>query len=132
MNHFNIAIATDDENLIANRHFGEAKSYLIYNIQNNSAEFLSKIENTSRRESNDSGHGDAAKAMDVKNLLKRRDVDVILGHKIGPNITRIRKRFVPIVSRKRDIEDTLGLVVRSFSKIYNEIKKDEKEHFILR
>ena len=126
-----IACATDDGIFLADCHFGEARKYLIYRIENDKKIFIGKLENTSRQERIGQSHGDAEKAFDVKSILKGRDVNVILGHKIGPNITRMRKHFVPVVSREREIEKALGSVIEKYDVILAEYDESNRRHFVL-
>lgn len=125
-----IACASDDDKLLVNDHFGEAKSYKIYKISKNDIEYIDKIQNTSRRESHEGlGHGDAEKAGDIKSLLKRRDVDCILGHKIGKNIIRMRRHFIPIVSRNRVIDKSIKEVQSRFDEIA--ALKNSEKHMVI-
>ena len=127
-----IACATDDERELSKDHFGSAKFYLIYELHCETGEitFLEKIINTTEEER---GHGDPEKAQGISGLMK--EIDVLVGLVMGTNITRIRKRFVPIISRKKDIGETLEKLKEKVSHIMTEIDKakgEERSVIILR
>jgi len=53
-----------------------------------------------------------------------KETDVLLGLAMGTNITRIRKRFVPVISRKKDIQEALEKLKEKVSHIRTEIDKE--------
>jgi predicted Fe-Mo cluster-binding NifX family protein len=115
-----IACATDDEIGLSKDHFGSARVYLIYELNCETGEmtFLEKINNTTEEER---GHGDPVKAKGVSGLMK--GIDVLVGLAMGTNIARIRKNFVPVISRKKDIVETLEKLKEKVSNIRAEIDK---------
>ena len=124
-----IACGTDDGINFANEHFGSAKFYLLFelNLNNGSIKEAGKILNTSIEEKE---HGDPKKAASVSEMLK--DVQVLVGFVMGPNIVRMRKRFVPIVSREKNIRRSLERVSKLADEIKAELnKKGDKKVFIL-
>ena len=100
-----IACGTDDGVNFTDEHFGSAKYYLLYSLDPDTGEtrFLEKQENTTPEEET---HGDPKKARSISGLMD--GVDVLVGKAMGTNITRMRKKFVPIISREMDISKTLG------------------------
>lgn len=127
-----IACATDDEKELSRDHFGSARVYLIYelDIETGQTRFLEKIENTTEEER---GHGDPLKAKGVSELMK--GISVLIGLTMGPNIARIRKKFVPVISRKKDIEETLKRLHEKLANIKAEMDKaagDDKSVIIIK
>lgn len=115
-----IACATDDEIGLSRDHFGSARVYLIYELNCETGEitFLEKIKNTTEEERD---HGDPVKAKGVSELMK--GIDVLVGLAMGTNIARIRKKFVPVISRKKDIGETLEKLKKKVSNIRTEMDK---------
>lgn len=115
-----IACATDDEKELSRDHFGSAKVYLIYELdfETGQTSFLERIENTTEEER---GHGDPIKAKGVSELMK--GIHVLVGLTMGPNIARIRKNFVPVISRKKDIKETLKRLNKKLANIKSERAK---------
>ena len=101
-----IACATDDGKNFTKVHFGSAKYYLIFKYEEyeNRFKFVSKIENIPFEEKKD---GDPEKANHVSNILKKESVNVIANKAIGPNIVRMRKKYVPVISSINNIEEAL-------------------------
>jgi len=117
-----LACGTDNEIEFSNGHFGSSKYFLIYefNLETKDLGFLKKIENSTPEEEK---HGDSKKAKSVSELLK--NVFVFVAFRYGPNIIRIKKRFVPIISREKNIEKTLNKVKLCSNKIKSEIEKEK-------
>jgi len=117
-----LACGTDNGTEFTDKHFGSSKYFLIYefNLETKDLEFLNKIENSTPEEEK---HGDIKKAKSVSELLK--NVFVLVAFRYGPNIIRIKKRFVPIISREKNIEKTLNKVKLCSNKIKSEIEKEK-------
>jgi len=115
-----LACGTDNGSEFTNEHFGSSKYFLIYelNLETKDLEFLNKIENSTPEEEK---HGDTKKAKSVSELLK--NIFVFSAFRYGPNIIRIKKRFVPIISREKNIRKTLNKIKLLSNKIKSEIEK---------
>ncbi|OYT58370.1 dinitrogenase iron-molybdenum cofactor biosynthesis protein [Euryarchaeota archaeon ex4484_178] len=112
-----VAVSTSDGKRITNDHFGEGDKFLIYHVDFNGYRLIEERINTSPEEEE---HGSAEKAKGISQILS--DIPILLGYQFGPNIMRIKDKFLPIVSRERDIEKALYLMVRN----YEEIKREEE------
>ena len=117
-----LACGTDNETEFTNGHFGSSKYFLIYDfdLETKDLRFLKRIENSTQEEEK---HGAIKKAKSVSELLK--NVFVLVAFRYGPNIIRIKKRFVPIISREKNIEKTLNKVKFFSNKIKSEIEKEK-------
>ena len=117
-----LACGTDNETEFTNGHFGSSKYFLIYDfdLETKDLRFLKRIENSTQEEEK---HGDIKKAKSVSELLK--SVFVLIAFRYGPNIIRIKKRFVPIISREKNIEKTLYKIKHFSNKIKSEIEKEK-------
>ena len=117
-----LACGTDNETEFTNGHFGSSKYFLIYDfdLETKDLRFLKRIENSTQEEEK---HGDIKKAKSVSELLK--SVFVLIAFRYGPNIIRIKKRFVPIISREKNIEKTLNKVKLCSNNIKSEIEKEK-------
>ncbi|MBA7542670.1 hypothetical protein ES705_34994 [subsurface metagenome] len=118
-----LACGTDNETEFTNKHFGSSKYFLVYefDLETKDLKFLKRIENSTPEEEE---HGDIKKAKGVSELLK--NIFVFAAFRYGPNIIRIKKRFVPIISREKNIEKTLNKVKLFSNKIKSEIKKEKE------
>jgi predicted Fe-Mo cluster-binding NifX family protein len=117
-----LACGTDNETEFTNGHFGSSKYFLIYDfdLETKDLRLLKRIENSSQEEEK---HGDIKKAKSVSELLK--NVFVLVAFRYGPNIIRIKKRFVPIISREKNIDKTLNKIKLLSNKIKTEIEKEK-------
>ena len=118
-----LACGTDNGTEFTDKHFGSSKYFLIYefNLETKDLRFLKRIENSTPEEE----HGDIKKAKSVSELLK--SVFVLIAFRYGPNIIRIKKRFVPIISREKNIEKTLNKVKLFSNKIKSEIEIEKEK-----
>jgi len=128
---FKIACGTNDEKEFTEEHFGDSKYFLIYeyDFSNQKIIFLEKRNNNSEEEKI---HGDPKKAKGISEILK--DIPVLLAFAMGPNIVRMRKKFVPVISREKNIKKALEKFKEIIPQIISEINKEigeEREIFIV-
>ncbi len=111
-----VAISTENEIQMTRDHFGEGTLFLIYEINREGYILLEKRENSTLSEDE---HGSEEKARDIASIL--RDVDVLLGFQFGPNILRIKDRFLPVVSRENHIDVALRLFFKNYMYVEREL-----------
>ncbi len=115
-----LAIATDDEKHFIKRHFGDAESYLIYQLDEAGWAFLKKIENNSEEEKM---HADPVKAGSISGVLKNEGVQVLVSKAFGPNIKRMIKKFACILVHDESIESGLDNLKLNYSAILERWKQ---------
>ena len=131
MNKVKIALATDDGETFMGRHFGDSKLYKIYELGPESAEYLKTIDNTVDEE--EEVHADPKKAQGIAQLLKQEGVQVVASKVFGPNIKRIKKKFVCIVIGEDELDTGLQEVQNNFAKVVAEWDKgQQRKHLVLR
>ncbi|HDJ89904.1 MAG TPA: dinitrogenase iron-molybdenum cofactor biosynthesis protein [Thermoprotei archaeon] len=122
-----IAFGTDDGENLAKKHFGESRYFKIYElIDSEKIVFLETRENISGKEK---GHGDPEKAKKISNILK--DIDILVGYTFGPNLKRIKKKFLPIVSRYERIDENIELIKQYLKTFIEELKRKDKRIFLI-
>lgn len=130
-----IACATDDGVNYADRHFGDAMYYDLYEMTEDQIQFTERINNPygeSEDEKEEEGHsGDPEKASDMKNLLKNKNVDVMLAKRIGQNILRMKQSFLPVVSKNIIIRESLLELQSRYSEVEYELAKEDRKHIVL-
>jgi len=125
-----VAFATDDGKTFMGRHFGDARFYDIYELDGDQASFIKRIENTVDEE--EDVHADPKKAKGISTLLLDEKVTVVVSKIFGPNIKRIKKKFVCIVVRDDEIDVGLKKICNNIEKIYIEWEKGkERKHILL-
>lgn len=109
-----VALGTDDKESLTSEHFGDARYFAIYRVDASGWSLIEYRDNISPEERM---HGDPKKARSIMQQLK--GCDVLLGHAMGPNFLRMRDEspFLPVISRTRDIEGALSLLVDNFDSI---------------
>ncbi len=127
MEKIRVAFATDNGKTFMGRHFGDADFYDIYEIAGNNAKFIKRISNTVDEE--EEVHADPKKAKGISELLLNENVNVVVSKIFGPNIKKIKKKFVCIVVKDEDIEEGINKICINIEKIYSEWEKgEERKH----
>jgi predicted Fe-Mo cluster-binding NifX family protein len=116
------AVGTDDKVNFSSDHFGSAHFFLIYSLNLKTGEIvlLNTMDNLTPDEDR---HGDPLKARNVSELLK--EVSIFIGKEMGPNVARIRQKFIPIISQKASIDRALSLIPDLIPDIRTELQKPE-------
>ena len=129
MENLKVAFATDDGKSFIDRHFGDADHFDIYELAISDAKFIKRIENTTEEDSNEI-HADPKKAKGILGLLKSQDVQVVVSKIFGPNIKRIKSKFVCVLIKKDEIADCFNTLQNNWQIINDEWAKGEKREHI--
>jgi len=124
-----IAFATDNSTHFMDRHFGDAEFYEVYEVSENSFNYYKKIVNITE-EDHENPHGDPVKAKSVTALFKDEDIKVLVTKVFGPNIKRIKKKFVCVMIEENRIENSLPIIQENMKDIEQEWAKGEKRDFL--
>ncbi len=125
------AIGTDDGKTIkSDDHFGMSKYYLIYTYSKGEMNFKEKRENIKYQEDETRIQGDPKKAKKVSSVLE--DVDVLVGKILGPNIIRLRIKFVPVIVREPNIDKAIDILKEGINEIIEEKNKIERRGIVLK
>jgi len=128
MDKFLVAFATNDGKNFINNHFGDADFYYIFEIGACSIKYLKFIENNSEEESG--VHADPQKAKGVSKILLREKVNVVCSKVFVPNIKRIKKQFVCVLSQDKTIEAASQKLAKNFQKILVEWDKGAARKYL--
>lgn len=125
-----VAFATDDGKMFMKRHFGDAMFYDIYEISERESFFIKRLENTTSEE--ETQHADVQKAKGISSLLKKDGIHIVVSQVFGPNIKRIKKKFVPLIVKEPGIEQAINAIQQNISVILKEWERGtERKHVIL-
>jgi predicted Fe-Mo cluster-binding NifX family protein len=126
-----VAFGTDDGKNLNTDHVGNAHFFLIYRFLDGREKSIEKKRNPKFQEDESLIHGDPAKAAAVGSVLQ--GVDVLVGKKFGPNIVRLKKKFVCVIVRADSIEDATEIVGANIDVIEAEKNKGEaRSHLVLK
>jgi len=124
------AIGTDNEEIIkSDEHFGMSKYFQIWKYSKGSTFLKETRENAKYKEDETITHGDPGKAKATASVLV--DVDVLVGKMMGPNIARLKKKFVPVVVREPNIKKSLEIIKENINEIFEEKEKTDRRGLIL-
>jgi ferredoxin len=126
------AIGTDDkEKIKSDDHIGESKYFQIwkFSAKTGKLSFIVTRENSKYRENENRIHGDPNKAEATSSVIE--DIDVLVGKIFGPNILRIKNKFVCAVIREPKIKKAIEIIKGNINEIIEEQEKEEKKGIIL-
>lgn len=124
-----IAFATDNGESFNDNHFGDSAYYYIYEMTSSGVEFIKNIKNTTE-EDNEDIHADPRKAKGVTEMLKMENIQVVVSKVFGPNIKRIKKKFVCILMNDADISDSVKKAHKNIEVIQKEWEEGETRNHI--
>jgi predicted Fe-Mo cluster-binding NifX family protein len=124
------AFATDEGKNFIERHFGDARYFDIYVIDENSSSFLKRIDNYTGKDEGEEVHGDPVKAGGIMELLSQVKVNVAVSKNFGPNINRILKKFACVRMVGNDIAEGINQIQKNLAMVYAELDKDEGRRHI--
>ena len=124
-----LAFATDDGKTFIDRHFGDAEYYDVYEISGADSEFIKRITNTTE-EDDESIHADPEKAKGVAGLFKNENIKVVVSKVFGPNIKRIKKKFVCVLMNDNSILESIKKIQQNIHVVDNEWSKGEKRNHL--
>lgn len=111
---FKVGFATDDGINMVNKHFGDARYYMIYEISETKADFIEKKQNTTD-DNDEDFHGDPNKANKIGKIMN--GVQVLCNKQFGKNIVRMSKKFVPVLFDIDNIEEAIKIIHSRFGEI---------------
>ena len=126
----NIAFGTDDKKMInEGDHFGNSTFFMVYNLSEDGMKFMEERSNPKFQEDESMSHGDPNKAKFVSSILK--DIDMLVAQRFGPNIVRLRNKFLCVVIRNSTIEQGVDVIKDNLNKIVEENAKEDRVGIVL-
>lgn len=124
-----VACATDDGRTLTSEHFGSARKYAIYELDETTCTHLQSLPNTVS--TCEEKHADPQKARSMTALLANRQVQVVVAKHFGPNIGKIKQSFVPVIVKAASLEDGCMKLLENRDAIVAELDKGETRSFLL-
>ena len=126
-----IACATDDGVHFYDGHFGDAQKYIIYDFTSEKYSKIGKIPNLSIEEK---FHGDLKKAQSITTIMKKQGIEVLVNRQFGPNIVRIRKKFLPVIVSDDEIDIAMGKILQRYEEMkrtFDSVQDESDEYKII-
>jgi hypothetical protein len=125
------AIGTDDDKTIKQEdHIGMSKFFQIWKYSNGKLIFQEKRDNVKYKEDEERSHGDPGKAKATSSVLI--DIDVLVGKMFGPNIVRLKNKYVCAVIREPEIKKATEIIKENINEIIDEKNKKERNGIVLK
>ena len=124
------AIGTDDKKTIkSDDHVGMSKYFQIWKYSNGELSFIETRKNIKYKEDETRVHGDPEKAKATASALT--NTDILIGKMMGPNIKRLKDKFVCVIIREQYIKKALEIIEENINEIVEEKNKKERKGIIL-
>jgi len=125
-----IAIGTDDGKIIKrDDHVGMSKYFQIFKYSNGEIIFKETKENIKYKENKARIHGDPGKAKATASALQ--NVDILVGKMMGPNIVRLKDKYVCVIIREAEIKKVIEIIKKNINEIIEEKNKKQRKGIIL-
>ena len=128
-NTIKIALTTDDGISFSSKHFGSAERYIVFSYNGKNLIKESDIINNTEEEKED---GDPEKAKSVGQILKQQNVTIVTARRFGPNIIRIQKQFLPIITDSFLIDDGIQAIKNQWQYIIEAHNNNKQQHLLLK
>ena len=126
-----VAFATTDGHQMTSEHFGDARFYPIYEIDNEGVTYIKTIENTTEaEEEHGHHHGNPHKAQGIGRLMKQHGVQVLVGKAFGPNIVRMKSNFAIVLVKDQTVEQAVQTIQKNFDKIKQLWEQGESRNYL--
>ena len=124
-----IAFGTDEGTYLNDDHVGMAKYFYVYEILADREELVEQRENVKFKGDESLKHGGPEKARATSLVL--HNVDVLVGNKFGPNITRLLKKYVCVVVKTDTLTRAREMVRGHMERMEDEKNKGEQRKQIV-
>ncbi len=122
------ALAVNSQGIFRNKHFGDARKFLIYEQKEDKFVLVDTLENPYRVYDEMHGHGSYAKAKLIIDFLKSNNVQVLVAMQFGQNITIINEHFIPIIIYSENVDEVLSVLNKHLHWIDDEWNKKKTNH----
>jgi len=121
-----VAFGLNARNELTEEHYGDSDKFAIYEFyEDGSYRLIEYRENKAKEveEEHEEHHGDPRKFKAVLDQL--RDIDVLAGFIMGPNLRRIKSVSdkVPFLTRTRDLDLAIKKVIENFDELWRQVQE---------
>ena len=126
-----VAFGTDDGVHLNDDHVGMAKEFHVYEFTDDGQTLVERRQNSKFAGDETMMHGDPEKAKATSAVLS--GIDVLVGRKFGPNITRLLTKFACVVVRTREVNSAVEAVRANIDSVVEQHSKGvDRKHLVLR
>ena len=126
-----VAFGTDDGVHLNDDHVGQAKEYMVYEFTDDSESLVETRQNSSFHGDEAMQHGDPEKARATSAVLS--GIDVLVGRKFGPNITRLLRKFACVVVRTQQVDTAVKVIRTNIEAVAEQhAMGEDRKHLVLR
>jgi len=118
------ALAVNNDNQFEKKHFGDADKYLIYQQESGKIVFLSEEVNSFKMMDEEIAHGSKRKGNAIIDLLKSKEVNVLVSRQFGKNIKLVNEYFIPVVVISEQQDEVIQILNRHIHWIEDEWRKN--------
>jgi predicted Fe-Mo cluster-binding NifX family protein len=126
------AFAVTNENIFSEQHFGEAEYFLIYEWKNDTFRFSEKLINPHRQLKENFNREASEKGKAIINLLRKKDVNILVSKQFGPNLSVVNQHFVPVIISDNQPHKVIAVLEKHMSWIEDEFYNKNGDYMLFR
>ena len=126
------ALAVNNEKNFSDQHFGEAENYLIYTLENGKLLFREKLINPHRQMHEKYNHGVAEKGKAITDLLRKKEVNILVSKQFGPNLSVVNQHFVPVIISDNQPHKVIAVLEKHMNWIEDEYYNKNGDYMLFR
>ena len=123
-----IAFALSRTGSFEKKHFGDADQYHIYHLSNEEFTLRLEQDNIFKLMDEAPGHGTRIKAEKIIELLKQKNVSVVVSRKFGANIKHIVNHFIPVEVNEETPEIVKTVLLKHMRWLQEELDKQPDQY----
>jgi len=121
------AFAVNEVNQFEKKHFGDADKYVIYKQDGDKIKLFSEEINKFKSFDEEVEHGSKKKGKAIVQLLKKKDVNVLVSRQFGRNINIVNNHFIPIKISIEQPNEVLKILSKHLHWIKDELDNTTTE-----
>jgi predicted Fe-Mo cluster-binding NifX family protein len=126
------AFAVTNKNSFSEQHFGEADNFMIYAWENGKLIFREKLINPHRQMNEKHNHRAAEKGKAITDLLRKKDVNILVSKQFGPNLSLVNQHFVPVIISDNQPHKVIAILEKHMSWIEDEFYNKNGDYMLFR
>jgi predicted Fe-Mo cluster-binding NifX family protein len=122
-----IAFAVNADGRFEEKHFSHAEKFMIYEWANSELFLLDEASNAFKIFDADQTDVSSGNCVSITDLLKKRNVSVLVSRQFGKNIQMVKHLFVPVIINSETPEEVVSILKRHMRWIEEELNRKPLE-----
>jgi hypothetical protein len=126
------AFALSNDNLFANKYFGDADKFAIYSYSKIGFNFVEEFQNSFNTDENGNIIDINQKREQIVSLLKSKNVSVMVSRKFSQYLRKVSDEFLPVIVEKENPDEVVEILAKNIKWIKDEFKNRKSGYMLFR